>query len=191
MTQSKTFSIGVAAVLSLSFLASFNAAQAQDQVRKPARHLAAAKVDANGRPLTIGGRRAAGPGAIVVSDNGNEIYAPGGFSAHGYGWGAPGSEQAERAARNASVTSRSANGDLGLNGIGAYGFGDRGESGYNNPFYGNSYNRYVGYNGTPADLAFGPAFANRHITADADDDGREGLSPIDRNTTGPLFGNDE
>ena len=126
MTQSKTFSISVAAVLFLSFMASFNAAQAQDQVRKPARHLAAAKVDANGRPLTIGGRRAAGPGAIVVSDNGNEIYAPGGFSAHGYGWGAPGSEQAERAARNASVTSRSANGDLGLNGIGAYGFGDRG-----------------------------------------------------------------
>ena len=60
------------------------------------------------------------------------------------------------------------------------------------PFYGNSYNRYVGYTGVPAAEAFGPAFANRHITADEGGyDGRDEVSPVDRNLARPLFGDDE
>ncbi len=171
--------------------ATLPSADAQDLTRRANRKVAST-AGPDGRPLTIGGRRGPSAGGIVVRDGGNEIYAPGGFSAHGYGWGPPGSDQAQRAARNASVTYRSANSYLGLNGIGAYGFGDRGESGYNNPYYGNSYNRYVGYNGTPADLAFGPAFANRHITADDEDFERsEGLTSVDRDYTRPLFSEDE
>lgn len=137
------------------------------------RHRAAREAE---HPLTIGGRHR-GYGPIVVRGGGREIYAPGGFSAHGFGYGPPGSEMAERAARNAEVRYRTGGVyGYGLDGVGGIGFGDGLESGYNNPYYGNSYNRYVGYNGVPTDLAFGPAFADRHIAAD-DDDAPASLGP--------------
>ena len=52
----------------------------------------------------------------------------------------------------------------GLDGLGGTElFGDRGESGYNNPTWGNAFNTYTGYNGVPSALAFGPGYANRYI----------------------------
>lgn len=113
------------------------------------------------RPLDVGGRHHYGP--IIYRKN--EIIAPGGFSAHGYGPG-PDSEEARRADRNADVRARTGGVyGYGLDGLGGTQvFGDREESGYNNPNWGNAFSSYVGYNGTPTALAFGPGFANRYIT---------------------------
>ena len=113
------------------------------------------------RPLTVGGRHGYGP--IIYKPN--EIDAPGGFSAHGYGYGDPGSEEARRAYENADVRART-NGvyGYGLDGLGGTQlFGDRGESGYNNPYWGNAFNSYTRFNGTPTALAIGPAYAGRYI----------------------------
>ena len=122
------------------------------------------------RPLTIGRpRRRAGPrrggdhGGIIYRQD--EIIAPGGFSAHGYGPGDLGSEANRRAYRNADVRARTDGVyGYGLDGLGGTElFGDRGESGYNNPTWGNAFNTYTGYNGVPSALAFGPGYANRYI----------------------------
>lgn len=128
------------------------------------------------RPLTItrhaGTHRGTG---IEYRDGGNEVIAWGGFSANGYGLGNHiGREAARREARNEAVRLRT-------DGVYGYGFdglggtfdnGDLNDApggfGYNNPNYGNAYNGYVGFGGVPTALAFGPAFANRHIT-DSDD----------------------
>ena len=122
------------------------------------RHLAA--VEAGDRPLTIG-RPRVGP----IIRRGNTIIAPGGFSAHGYGYGLPGSDVARRALQNADVRARTDGVfGYGLDGLGGTEvFGDAGESGYNNPYWGNAFSQYTGYNGVPTALAFGPAFANRYI----------------------------
>jgi hypothetical protein len=128
------------------------------------------------RALTItrhaGAHRGTG---IEYRDGGREVVAWGGFSANGYGPRAMGSEAARREARNESVRLRTD----GVYGYGFDGLGgtfDNGELsnapgfGYNNPNYGNAYNGYTGYGGVPTALAFGPAFANRHITDSEDDD---------------------
>ena len=162
-------------------------AQAQDRPLRKGGHARVASADRDYRPLTIGrhagivtrGRHA---GLIVRR---NEVYAPGGFGAHGYGYGRPNSEAAVRAAQNADVRYRT--GGLyayGLDGEGGIGFGDGLETGYNNPYYGNSFNRYVGYNGVPTDIAFGPAFGNRYIA----DHEPEFASDPDRQ---PLFSSPE
>ena len=98
----------------------------------------------------------------------------GGFSANGYGLGNHiGREAARREARNEAVRLRTG----GVYGYGFDGLGgtfDDGDLnngpglGYNNPNYGNAFSSYTGYGGVPTNLAFGPAFANRHIT-DSDD----------------------
>lgn len=137
-------------------------AQAQDRpLLIKAAHARIASADRGynrDRPLTIG--RHAGitarrsHGGIIVRRN--EIYAPGGFSAHGYGYG--------RQAQNADVRYRTSGVyGYGLDGVGGIGFGDGLVTGYNNPYYGNSFSRYIGYNGVPTDIAFGPAFGNRYI----------------------------
>jgi hypothetical protein len=129
------------------------------------------------RPLTISRHAGAahrGTG-IEYRDGGREVVAWGGFSANGYGPRAMGSEAARREARNESVRLRTD----GVYGYGFDGLGgtfDDGELnnspgfGYNNPNYGNAFNGYTGYGGVPTALAFGPAFANRHITDSDDDD---------------------
>lgn len=104
---------------------------------------------AAGHPLTIGGR----PRGLYRV--GNAIVAPGGFGAHGFGYPEATPEE-RREALNASIRARSS-------GLYAY-YGAGGVGGYANPYYGNSFNRYTGYNGLPGQLAFGPGFANRHIT---------------------------
>ena len=105
-----------------------------------------------------------------MRNGGSEIIAWGGFSSNGYGYGRMGREAANRAARNELVRERTAGlYGYGFDGLGGTGFDDDRNSGFNNPSYGNAYNSYVGYNGVPTAFAFGPAFANRHIT-DSDDD---------------------
>ncbi len=121
------------------------------------------------RPLTITGRRHAG-----IYRSGNDIIAPGGFSAHGYGYPAATPDE-RREALNARIRANASGPyGYGVDGLGGLGFEDDPETGYNNPFYGNAYNSYVGYNGVPTDLAFGPGYANRHIAdhdpTDDDDD---------------------
>ncbi len=133
------------------------AAQAQAQ-----RHLRREAPAPDGyRPLDIGGRRRYGP--IIYRKD--EIIAPGGFSAHGYGPGRPGSDEARRAYQDADVRARTDGVyGYGFDGLGGTQlFGDRGESGYNNPTWGNAFSSSVGYNGVPTALAFGPGFANRSI----------------------------
>ena len=122
------------------------------------RHVASAQ--SGYRPLTIG-RPQVGP----IVRRGNAIIAPGGFSAHGYGYGLPGSDIARRAAQNADVRARTSGVfGYGLDGLGGTEiFGDAGETGYSNPYWGNAFNQYTGYNGVPTALAFGPAFASRYI----------------------------
>ncbi len=146
-------------------------AQAQNAAHHVRHHVAQADVGGD-RPLTIGGHRRYGP----IYRRGNEIIAPGGFSAHGYGFGDPGSEEARRAFRNADIRERT-NGlyGSGFDGLGGTElFGDRGESGYNNPNWGNAFNSYVGYNGVPTALAFGPGYASRYITDhEPEDDDRD------------------
>lgn len=158
-------------------------AQAQDRPL-PKAHARAMSAGRDYRPLTIGRpagivTRGAHAGLIVRR---NEIYAPGGFSAHGYGYGRPNSEAAVREAQNADVRYRTGGVyGYGLDGVGGIGFGDGLETGYNNPYYGNSFSRYIGYNGVPTDIAFGPAFANRYIADHepefADDPDRQPLIP--------------
>ena len=124
------------------------------------------------RPLTIGGQHR--PRGIYRV--GNDIIAPGGFSAHGYGYPVA-SPDDRREAYNASIRARASGPyGYGADGIGGLGFEDDPETGYDNPYYGNSFNRYVGYDGLPTQLAFGPGFANRHIT---------GHDPIDDDPTPP------
>ena len=122
------------------------------------------------RPLTITrhtGAAARGTG-IEYRDGGREIIAWGGFSANGYGNNRMGREASRREARNESVRLRTEGVyGYGFDGLGGT-FGDDLDSGYNNPNYGNAYSSYVGYNGVPTNLAFGPGFASRHIT-DSDD----------------------
>ena len=121
-------------------------------------HRSIAAASERDRPLTIGGH----PRGIYR--RGNEIVAPGGFSAHGYGYPVATADEL-RALRNADVRRRTAGVyGYGVDGLGGSGFEDNGETGYSNPYYGNGFNRYVGYNGVPTTLAFGPAFANRYIT---------------------------
>ena len=123
------------------------------------------------RPLTIkrhpGGQAKTG---IEVRNNGNEVIAWGGFSGNGYGYGRLGAAAARREASNEAVRLRTGGVyGYGFDGLGGTGTDDDLRSGgYNNPSYGNAYNSYVGYNGVPTALAFGPGFANRHIT-DSDD----------------------
>lgn len=155
-----TKALGLAAPLAIAALPLASTAQAQGP--RHFRHEAALNDNAAGdRPLTIGGRHRYGP--IIYKKD--EIIAPGGFSAHGYGYGDPGSEGARRAYQNADVRART-NGvyGYGLDGLGGtHLFGDRGESGYDNPSWGNAFNTYTGFNGTPTALAFGPAYAGRYI----------------------------
>ena len=113
------------------------------------------------RALTIGGHRG-------VYRDGDRIVAPGGFSAQGYGYPVASPEDV-RQARDAALRADG----LGFGGPDvAVGL----EPGFGNPYYGNGFNRYVGYGGVPSDLAFGPAFANRH---------RSGLDPL---YDGPIAG---
>ena len=154
----------IAQVTLLASLALAAAAPSFAQSRKP-----------HERALTITRHtgQARGTG-IEYRNGGNEIVAWGGFSANGYGYGGRiGSEAARREARNEAVRLRTS----GVYGYGFDGLGgtfDDGELnngpgfGYNNPNYGNAFSSYVGYNGLPSNLAFGPGFANRHIT-DSDD----------------------
>ena len=128
------------------------------------------------RALTITRHSAPRHGTgMEYRDGGNEVVAWGGFSANGYGLGNHvGTEAARREARNEAVRLRTD----GIYGYGFDGLGgtfDNGDLsnapggfGYNNPNYGNAYNGYTGFGGVPTALAFGPAFANRHIT-DSDD----------------------
>ena len=178
---------GLAGILAVAGGVSVAAAQ-QDVRHQPAHKPRIARAVAGYRPLDIG-RRAGfvtrGPHAGLIVRR-NEIYAPGGFSAHGYGYGRPNSEAAIRAAQNADVRYRTSGlYGYGLDGVGGIGFGDGLETGYNNPYYGNSFSRYTGYNGLPTDIAFGPAFGNRYIADHepefADDPDRQPLfsSPED------------
>ena len=149
---------GVAAILGMAL--AMGTAQAQEH----ARH--------RDRPLTI--TRHAGPArgtGIEVRDHGNEIVAWGGFSGNGYGYGRMGSAAARREARNEAVRLKT-DGlyGYGFDGLGGTGFDEDLRSGYDNPTYGNAYNSYVGYNGVPTTLAFGPGFASRHITDSDDED---------------------
>lgn len=183
MTGSAPAMMGLAALLVIS--GPFAAAKAQDAgMHKKVAHARVGHGPAGYRPLTIGRNAVTvtrGPHAgLIVSRN--EVYAPGGFSAHGYGYGRLSREAALRAAQNADVRYRTEGVyGYGLDGIGGIGFGDGLESGYNNPSYGNSFNRYIGYNGVPTDLAFGPAFGNRYIADHepefADDPDRQPLIP--------------
>jgi hypothetical protein len=134
------------------------APQAQAQGTHHRQHVASAD---GYRPLTIVPHRGVGP--IIYKKD--EVIAPGGFSAHGYGFGDPGSEAARRAFRNADVRERTDGVfGYGLDGLGGTQvFGDHGETGYNNPSWGNAFSTNVGYNGVPTALAFGPAYANRYI----------------------------
>lgn len=128
------------------------------------------------RPLTITRHTGQARGTGVEYRNGGtEVIAWGGFSANGYGYGNHlGAEAARREARNEAVRLRTG----GVYGYGFDGLGGTfddgdlnnapGGFGYNNPNYGNSFNGYTGYGGVPTNLAFGPSFANRHIT-DSDD----------------------
>jgi hypothetical protein len=154
------------------------AAQAQDQTY---RHRAVHRSVAYGtdRPLTIGPRR--GPPAIIrISPN--EVYAPGGFSAHSWHPNFAQRQEMRKEARNQFI--REATSGIygyGLDGLGGTGF-DTLRGGYDNPNYGNAYNRYVGYNGLPTDLSFGPSFAFRHLTGpdpEDDEDAETGPSPAD------------
>ena len=156
--------LGAAMALSLVSLGSGASAA-------PARHRnhrTVAVADAGSdRPLTINGRRGRG-----IYRSGNDIIAPGGFGAHGYGYPAATADD-RREALNARIRAN-ASGPYGYGyGYGIDGFeGDRG-SGYGNPYWGNSFNSYVGYNGVPTDLAFGPGCANRRLAEhdpDEDDD---------------------
>ncbi len=124
------------------------------------------------RPLTIT-RHFASPRhtGIEMRDHGNEIVAWGGFSANGFGPRPMGAAAARRAAINDSVRARTAGVyGYGFDGLGGTGFDEDRVSGFDNPNYGNGYNTYVGYNGVPTAFAFGPGFANRHITDSDDDD---------------------
>ena len=110
-----------------------------------------------GHSLTIGGR----PRGIYRV--GNTIVAPGGFGAHGYGYPVASPEE-RREAENQSIRARSGGVyGYGVDGIGGLGYDADGETGYDNPSYGNAFNRYIGYDGVPSQLAFGPAYADRHI----------------------------
>lgn len=150
----------ILAIAVLATSAVMTAANARDRhdAYVTRRHVAVAQFP--DRPLTIG-RSGLGP----IIRRGNSIIAPGGFSAHGYGYGLPGSDAARRAVQNADVRART-NGVYGYGPDGLGGgeiFGDAGETGYSNSSWGNSFNQYTGYNGVPTALAFGPAFANRYI----------------------------
>ena len=163
-----------AVVTLLAFCGSADLAQAQTRPRD--------------RPLTIT-RHAGGPRhtGIEVRDHGNEIVAWGGFAANGYGPPRMGAAAAQRAARNESVRERTAGVfGYGFDGLGGTGFDEDRRSGYDNPSYGNGYNTYVGYNGVPTIMAFGPGFANRHITdSDDDDDDVPGPTPGELGYTAP------
>lgn len=155
------FSFGKSAAVGvLVLLGAAGLAQAQERIRH------------KDRPLTItrhtGQTRGTG---IEVRDHGNEVIAWGGFGANGYGYGRAGGEASRRAARNESVRARTAGlYGYGFDGLGGTGLDEDRISGFDNPTYGNAYNSYVGYNGVPTAFAFGPAFANRHITDNEDDD---------------------
>lgn len=133
----------------------------------------AATVSAAGdRPLTIRGKRRHG-----IYRDGNTVVAVGGFSANGYGYPAASPAQ-RREADNARIRANA----TGLYGYGVDGLGstflDNREEGYNNPFWGNASNTYVGYNGVPTALAFGPGFANRYAAEhDPEDDDVPGPTP--------------
>lgn len=140
------------------------------------RHGHAVVADAGGdRPLTIGGRRGRG-----LIRSGKDIIAPGGFSAHGYGYPVATADD-RRQALNARIRA-SASGPYGYDvyGLGGTGFGNDRESG-GNPYWGNGFNSYVGYNGVPTALAFGPGFANRYLAEHdpEDDDDAPGPAPGD------------
>lgn len=156
--------IGLAVALSLATVQNVSA-----EVGRHHREKATTKVaeGAGGRPLTIGGRRGRG-----LVRRGDDIIAPGGFSAHGYGYPVATADD-RREAANARIRA-SASGPYGSGFDGLGGTDVDGEVGSSNPFWGNGFSSYVGYNGVPTDLAFGPGFANRHLAdhdpADDDDD---------------------
>ena len=145
---------------------------AQTQSAYHRRH-AAVVADAGDRPLTIG-RAHHGHGLIYRGNN--EIYAPGGFEAQGYGrmYTSP---EARHEAQMADLRSRT-NGlyGYGFDGVGGNGIGDDSEIGYDNSNYGAPFSVYEGYNGVPTNLAFGPGFANRRI-ADQEPEDRPAPSP--------------
>ncbi len=163
--------------------ASFAQAQAQDLPRRtaaaarPATHLAGGAVAY--RPLTIGKGRwtvTTGLHAGILMRHG-EIYAPGGFSAHHYGQRFASYAAARKAARNDELRDSA---DVYLEGYpGLSGLGVGRDSGYENPSYGNAFNRYTGYNGVPSELAFGPTYGFRHAIAHdpLDDDDEAPPSP--------------
>lgn len=150
--------VTLVAVVGIASAASAAAKDRADAHGAARRQIAA--VQSGSRPLTIG-RPTVGP----IVRRGNTIIAPGGFSAHGYGYGLPGSDVARRADQNADVRARTDGVfGYGIDGLGGtQTFGDAGETGYTNPYWGNSFNQYTGYNGVPTALAFGPAFASRYI----------------------------
>lgn len=126
------------------------------------------------RPLTINGRRGHG-----IYRSGNDIIAPGGFSAHGYGYPAATPDD-RREALNARIRANASGPyGYGVGGFGGTGFGGDRETGDSNPYWGNGFNGYVGYNGVPTDLAFGPGFANRRLAEHdpEDDDDAPGPTP--------------
>lgn len=163
----------IAATVALGIGASAQTASAEKAKRHshPMRIAAADVID---RPLTIGGRRGRG-----LIRRGDDIIAPGGFSAHGYGYPVATADD-RREALNARIRD-SASGPYGYGTDGLGAFGDDRETGSSNPYWGNGFNSYVGYNGVPTDLAFGPGFANRHLADhDPDDDDDEpGPAPGD------------
>lgn len=126
------------------------------------------------RALTITARPARG---LYV--RGTDTLAIGGFGANGYGTRVATPEE-RREAQNAGLRQAATGfyGD-GADGLGGAGFGDR-ETGDRNPYWGQVSNRYVGFDGTPTILAFGPGFANRHATEhDPEDDEEPGPTPAD------------
>lgn len=167
-----SWGVGMAMALSLSVAGPVMAASSWKH-----RHGPSARVLAdtgNDRVLTIGGRRGRG-----LIRQGDDIIAPGGFSAHGYGYPAATADD-RREALNARIRA-SASGPYGygVDGLGA-GIGGDEVTGTSNPFWGNGSNGYVGYNGVPTDLAFGPGYANRHLAdhdPDEDDDDGPGPAP--------------
>jgi hypothetical protein len=180
------------AAVALADLAGWTStAQAQEQARHgraASQHRKVAQSDAyaGDRPLTINPRRRHYFGPLGQGNNGpvvqigpNEIYAPGGFKLPGRPLTFAERQEFRKEARNAFI--REATSGIygyGLDGLGGTGFSTL-NSGYNNPSYGNSFNRYIGYNGVPSNFAFGPSYAFRYVTDHdpEDDDDERGHPP--------------
>ncbi len=188
-------------VVGAALLLGATAVQAQDgPVHRGAQRRHVAQRDGAGdRPLTIGGRRRQASNGGIIQVSPTEIYAPGGFKLPGQPLNFRERREVRKDIRNAQI--RQASTGLygyGVDGLGGVGFEVGRDEGYNNPNYGGAYNRYVGYNGVPTTLAFGPAFANRYLADHdpEDDDDEHGHPPApaglaDPGTSSPFDGADD